>query len=125
MSQLTGNIVPTFQEVYTNLQTLDETKAEDTKVNDILTDITFVETSPATAAHSENEYIIYDNCLYKVMEDIAVGDAIRPGINVKRTSICEELNIFSKLMNELTKYRVVMNASTNRLGLYYDDDNTD
>ena len=125
MSQLTGNIVPTFQEVYTNLQTLDETKAEDTKVNDILTDITFVETSPATAAHTENEYIIHDNCLYKVMEDIAVGDAIRPGINVKRTSICDELNIFSKLMNELTKYRVVMNASTNRLGLYYDDDNTD
>ena len=125
MSQLTGNIVPTFQEVYTNLQTLDETKAEKSNVEDILTDISFVESCPATAAHSENEYIIYDNCLYKVIEDIAVGDNLRPGINMKRTSICEELNIFSKLMNELTKYRVVMNASTNRLGLYYDDDNTD
>lgn len=115
MSRLSGGIVPTFQEVYENLQTLDNDKLDKSSIaeNDV---------SPSTKSHDKNDYIIYNGSLYKVLENIAIGETLRIGTNIKKTTICDEIILLNNLVKELTKYKVALNPSTNRLGLFYEDD---
>lgn len=51
----------------------------------------------ASAAHTAGSYLILDDVLYKVTDDIAVGDTIEEGVNVSETSIADEMETFSDL----------------------------
>ena len=152
MSQLTGSIVPTFQEVYENLQSLDEDKVDKVEGKGLSTEdyttaeknnlashlgnasihftmdevnklvVNRVEVSPSANAYDVGDYLIYGGILYKVSEEIAVGDTLRIGTNIKATNVCNELNSLKALIEELTRYQITLNPSTNRLSLNHNGD---
>ena len=152
MSQLTGSIVPTFQEVYENLQSLDEDKVDKVagkglSTEDYTTDeknnlashlgnssihftmdevnklvANHVEVSPSANAYDVGEYLIYGGILYKVKEAISIGETLRIGTNIKATTVCNELNGLKSLIEELTRYQITLNPSTNRLSLNHNGD---
>lgn len=54
-------------------------------------DIAPVETSPATAAHAVDSYIMYDGELYKVTTAIAIGDTLSTSTNIEKTTVTDEI----------------------------------
>lgn len=69
--------------------------------------ITVSEVSPAESAHAVNEYLIYNNGLYRVIAAIAVGDTLTPDVNIEQTDVGTELG------RKLTKPTVVTTAPAN------------
>lgn len=53
----------------------------------IIADITVVETSPATAIHAANSYIMYNGELYKVVNAIGIGDTLTVGSNIESSTV--------------------------------------
>ena len=62
-------------------------------VNEKLTSnaVADIEVSPAVAAHSEGDYLIYNGLLYLVVDDIAIGDALTTGAggNIEAAQIAD------------------------------------
>lgn len=63
----------TFVELVTEIK-----KSFDQEDNKVLTNIedSVEKTSVATAVHTEGSYLIYNKTLYKVIDDIAIGDTL-------------------------------------------------
>lgn len=59
--------------------------------NAYITLIARTETSPAQAAHSVGEYIIYNTALYRVTSAIAIGDTLTVDTNITATTIADAL----------------------------------
>ena len=57
----------------------------------VTTDIAPTETSPAVAAHAENNYIMYGGELYKVTAAIAIGDTLSTSTNIEKTTVTDEI----------------------------------
>jgi len=65
--------------------------AIDTRLNDIVGDIATVESATAVAAHSINDFLIYNGDFYKVINTINIGDNLTVNTNIKKTTISDEL----------------------------------
>jgi len=50
-------------------------------------DIAQAEESPATAAHAENSFLIYNGQLYRVTSPISIGDALTVGTNIAAADV--------------------------------------
>ena len=82
MSSFTGSIVPTFEEVYSNLQTLDDDKAEKSSIDQLI-GIDTEDTMTAAKSHAVNRYLrVGLTNLYRVTSAISAGDTITVGTNV-------------------------------------------
>ena len=46
-----------------------------------------LETTPAAAAHSDGDYIYYNDIIYEVIDDIAIGDTLIVGTNISAASL--------------------------------------
>lgn len=57
----------------------------------ICADIASVETSPATAIHAANSYIIYNGSMYKVVNAIGVGDTLTVGSNIEAATVMDAI----------------------------------
>ena len=57
----------------------------------IIADITVVETSPATAIHAANSYIMYNGELYKVVNAIGIGDTLTVGSNIESSTVMDAI----------------------------------
>lgn len=68
-------------------------------VEDLAGSVATIETSPATAAHSFGEFILWNGTLYSVTAAISVGETLTVGSNITATSAGEELQA---LKNGLT-----------------------
>lgn len=60
-------------------------------VEDLAGSIATIETSPATANHSEGEYIVYNGQLYMVTAAITAGQSLTVGTNISATSVGSEV----------------------------------
>ena len=69
--------------------------------------ITVPEVSPAESVHAVDEYLIYNNGLYRVIAAIAAGDTLTPDVNIVKTDVGTELG------RKLTKPTVVTTAPYN------------
>ena len=67
------------------------------------------EISPATAPHVEGSQIIYGNALYKVIDDIAIGDTLTVGTNITAAP-----DITTQLANR--GYRIVDTQNKTTIG---------
>ena len=57
----------------------------------ICADIASVETSPATAIHAANSYIIYNGSMYKVVNAIGIGDTLTVGSNIEAATVMDAI----------------------------------
>lgn len=75
---------------------------------DILTgNFAQIEESPAVAAHSVGDFIVYNNQLYKVTAAVAVGDTLEVGTNIESTSAGTEItSLYKGLMSVQNELRV-------------------
>lgn len=82
---------------------------------DILTgNFAQIEESPAAAAHSVGDFIVYNNQLYKVTAAIATGEDLVVGTNISATTAGAEL---ASLNNDLTTlYKTTITGTTTSSG---------
>ena len=68
-----------------------EIKGFETNIDRLAGSIAQIETSPATATHAVNTYLVWNSRLYKVISAIAVGESLSLGTNISPTTIMAEL----------------------------------
>ena len=61
-------------------------------IQDVLGDFATIESNPSTRAYTEGQFLTVDGKLYKVTEDIAVGDTLSTTTNLERTTAGVELD---------------------------------
>lgn len=66
--------------------------ATNNKIDTVVANFAPVETSPTTRAYGINNYLIYNNALYKVISAISVGDTLKVGVNIVRDTFASEDN---------------------------------
>jgi len=78
-----------------NAQNLNKIEDElfylDAMTGKICADIASVETSPATAIHAANSYIIYNGSMYKVVNAIGIGDTLTVGSNIETATVMDAI----------------------------------
>lgn len=78
-----------------NAQNLNKIEDEllylDVMTGKICADIASVETSPATAIHAANSYIIYNGSMYKVVNAIGIGDTLTVGSNIEAATVMDAI----------------------------------
>lgn len=78
------------------------------------------ETSSTSRAYSVDDYLIYDDKLYKVTDEITQGGTLTPGTNIEETKVTEELSALEGTVNSIIQqsaFEIVV--EDNELILYW------
>lgn len=99
-------------------------------VEDLAGSVAMIETSPATATHAVEDFILWNGQLYEVTASIAVGETLTVGTNISARNVGEELTALNKglasldeLVSAITFPTTLLNSSDNMnnvdCGTYY------
>lgn len=89
-----------YQPEKTDMADIDDINDNMGVIDGLAGDIATFETSPATAAHSVGEYLLYDGHVYKVTAAIAAGDSLTLGTNVRAANLGTELSALFKAIQD-------------------------
>lgn len=80
-------------------------------VRDLAGSVATIESSPAAAAHSIGDFILWNGTLYSVTAAIAVGETLAVGSNITATTTGEEIQALKNGLTNLVKSTSISGTS--------------